>query len=318
MGKNRFANSHLERNKNMKRLLILLFALLPAIPACKKDNGSNPADKIINIPENVIDYLNQPPPGRYPVIFAPEIVSTSLEREFGITFTPDGNDIFFTRTDGTNANNKIYWIRKTDNQWSIANPAPFSGVYPDLEPHVSPDGNYLFFSSTRPIDGSDPSDILQLWYLIKAGSGWSDPHYFGPPFENMFVMYPSLTRNGTIYYTGVNGIYRSVFAEGIQQEPERLSDKINDYPNPAHPFIDPDERFIVFDAQPGGTGTYSEIFISFKDNDGNWTDAVMLQNGINTDQNEFGASISPDGKYMFFSRGGDIYWIEASIIDNYR
>jgi Tol biopolymer transport system component len=283
----------------MKRLLILLTFFSIAIPCCKKENGSKPANNITNPPENVINYLDQSPPGRYPVVFAPDIISTTF-LEFGITFTPDGNEIYFTRNDGSYANNIIFRIRRINNQWSYAQPAPFSGIYPDMEPHVSPDGNYLFFGSTRPIEGGESSDILQLWYLIKTESGWSDPHYFGPPFENEFVMYPSLTNNGTIYYTGDNGIYRSAFVDGIQQSPERLSSRINGYPNPAHPFIDPDERFIIFDAQPNGLGTDADIFISFLDENGNWTDAVILQNGINSDQNELAASISPDGKYLFF------------------
>ena len=41
-------------------------------------------------------YLGQNPPGLTPELYAPGIVSTE-HHEFGITFSPDGKEIFFTR-----------------------------------------------------------------------------------------------------------------------------------------------------------------------------------------------------------------------------
>ena len=42
-------------------------------------------------------YLGQDPPGLEPEVFAPGIVSTRWGQEFGITFSPDGKEVYFTR-----------------------------------------------------------------------------------------------------------------------------------------------------------------------------------------------------------------------------
>jgi Tol biopolymer transport system component len=47
-----------------------------------------------------------------------------------------------------------------------------------------------------------------------------------------------------------------------------------------------------------------------------------MGDGINATENEMCASVSPDGKYLFFSRevdgNRDIYWVDAKVIDEYR
>ena len=56
----------------------------------------------------------------------------------------------------------------------------------------------------------------------------------------------------------------------------------------------------------------TNLYISFNKN-GTWTQALNLGPEVNTDQTEMCPSVSPDGKYLFFHRGGeehgDIYWI---------
>ena len=43
---------------------------------------------------------------------------------------------------------------------------------------------------------------------------------------------------------------------------------------------------------------------------------------VNSDTNEMCASVSPDGKFLFFSSArcgnGDIYWIDTKIIDEQK
>ncbi len=39
---------------------------------------------------------------------------------------------------------------------------------------------------------------------------------------------------------------------------------------------------------------------------------------INTDGHELCPFVSRDGKYLFFTRDGDIYWVSAAIIDRLR
>ncbi|WP_420578657.1 hypothetical protein [Ekhidna sp.] len=57
----------------------------------------------------------------------------------------------------------------------------------------------------------------------------------------------------------------------------------------------------------------ADLYISFN-NEGNWSEPINLGPKVNTGKTEMCASVSPDGKYLFFHRGnedsGDIYWID--------
>jgi hypothetical protein len=80
------------------------------------------------------------------------------------------------------------------------------------------------------------------------------------------------------------------------------------------PYVAPDESFLLFVryAMPkhidGGKGLY----ISFKDKAGSWTQAK------NTNILGSLPKFTPDGKYFLFSRGGDIYWVDAKVIKDLK
>ncbi len=67
-----------------------------------------------------------------------------------------------------------------------------------------------------------------------------------------------------------------------------------------------------------------DIYIAFKTNKGTGTAPVNLGEHINTNVNETCPSISPDGKFIFFSRYNDlngkpdIYWVSSSVINNLK
>ena len=85
------------------------------------------------------------------------------------------------------------------------------------------------------------------------------------------------------------------------------------------PFIAPDESYLIFDRRRGG---YTDLFISFKDNDANWTEAINMGPLINTDGNELYAQVTADNSYLFFLRMTDSgcfpYWVKASVISGLR
>ena len=102
----------------------------------------------------------------------------------------------------------------------------------------------------------------------------------------------------------------------------KLSQSINSRSNAAHPFIAPDESYLIFDARPDG-GYLCDLYISFKNSDGTWSQAKSMGTAINTNRNETAAFVSRDGKYLFFSRtaaGGtsNVYWADASIIETLK
>ncbi len=76
----------------------------------------------------------------------------------------------------------------------------------------------------------------------------------------------------------------------------------------AHLCIAPDGSDILFEID---SGCY--LFISFKQADGKWGDAVDLEeHGFNNMAG--GATISPDGRYMFLALDQDVWWVDTAVL----
>jgi Tol biopolymer transport system component len=263
-------------------------------------------------------YLGQDAPGRMPMVFAPGIISTDTV-EFACSYSPDGKEFFFIRDrfNGRYEVNTIMVCRRTGAGWIAPEVAIFSGNYFDFEPFISPDGQRLYFGSKRPFEGHGPQIDLQQWVLEKTDVGWSQTMPLGLPFIDRFVMYPTESSNRTIYFTGQSGLFFSRYSNGHYLEPEPIIIDKKAYPAAAHPFIAPDESYLLFDAQVKGEGN-PELFVIFRRPDSLWTDPIRLPDKINAIANEMCASVSPDGRYLFFSRQGDIYWLDARIIEELK
>jgi hypothetical protein len=130
-------------------------------------------------------------------------------------------------------------------------------------------------------------------------------------------MFSTLTRDETLYTTVFNekgkpNIGRYVMTEGKYGTPEILGPEVNTPDRfDAHPNIAPDGSFLIFDSdRPEGKGLY----LSCRRADGAWSPAKFLGP-------EFSGSVStfsPDGKYLFFMKNRDIYWVSAKIIEELR
>ena len=124
-------------------------------------------------------------------------------------------------------------------------------------------------------------------------------------------------------FTG--SIRYSRLVDGKYEEPKLLSKKINGGKS-FHPFIAPDESYLIFDGKREGGYGSSDLYISYRQKDGSWGEAINLGDKINTGAWEAGASVTPDGKYFFFNRNMgtdkyenvDIFWVDAKFIETLR
>lgn len=268
------------------------------------------------------EYLGRKKPGLKPERFAPGVVSTE-RTELNSVFAPDGREFYFT-IQTVQGPWKIMVTKLIDGVWTKPEVAFFSGLHSDVDLFISPDGRRLFFCSNRPLDGQGkPRRDYDIWVVERAGEGWSKPANLGAPVNsegNEF--YPSVTRDGTLYFQsarpdarGGRDIYRARIENGAYRKVENLGEPINSTLMEGDGLISPDEEYLVFsvDRQDGfGQG---DLYVSFRGRDGAWTEPRNLGNAVNTAAHENCPILSPDGRFFFYTSGGDIYWVSAKIIE---
>ena len=287
-------------------LLILVFLCF----SCAKENQSN------------LMLLDAKIPTDTPLIFGKGIISTN-NYEFAITFSPEMDEIYFTRRK-PGEDNKIYTMQLVDGKWSNPKPAFFTATEGwDFEPHMSPRGDKLYFGSTRPLNDTIKSFGLHQWYSKREKKGWTTPIPLEKPFiDRSIIMYLTSSENDNLYFTtGERGdkpedwvIYNSIKEDGQYKTINRMGNEINGLGKwVAHSCIAPDESYMIYDFKSDSGFGDSDLYVSFNKK-GIWTEPYNLGPKVNTNQPEMAASVSPDGKYLFFHRGGDdygnIYWID--------
>lgn len=245
-----------------------------------------------------------------PTIFAEGVISTG-DFDSHPAFTPDGKTLYFLKSDpGFNFWTIVvsYW---KNGEWTTPEVAPFSGQYADADPFITPDESKFYFISNRPTDGKaggKPKDDLDIWVMEKTVSGWGEPKNPGAPVNSEGnEWYPTVAANGTLYFgsdrkggKGRTDLYRCRLVNGKYTEAENLGDVINTKYDEFEPLIAPDESFLIFMAgRPEGLGGF-DLYLSYNQN-GVWTKPLNLGNKINSSGNEYSPTISPDGKYFFWT-----------------
>ena len=287
-------------NRNYLRRTCLLTSLLLSAYAFA---GSNNAQE--NLPELTGPYLGQKTPGVEPIAFAPNIINTE-KFEYGGVFTPDMNAFYVIKEE--DSKQQFVEYKYENNQWQRSILSRRVG-----QPFISPDGNTLHLGKR---------------YKSRTDNGWSEIKPLSPSFTDIRIMRLTASAQGTYVFDEVgndgDGILRySRLVGGKREQPKPLSKAINSGTWNAHPFIAPDESYILWDGRRKEGFGDSDIYISFRQPDGAWGAAINLGDKINTDAWEASATVTPDGKYLFFHReiapgNIDIYWVDASVIETLR
>jgi hypothetical protein len=270
------------------------------------------------------DYLGQPAPGSTAELFAPGLVSTE-EGELNSVFTGDLREFYFTRRGIPGVPARIMVSTAGPQGWSDPRPVGFHEGYSAIDLFITPEGDRMVFCSNRPREGEgDPRRDHDFWVALREGEGWGEPRLFAPAaLSDWEDYYPVLTASGTLYFNsqragpGTNNIFRSSFMDGVYGPAEALPEPINTRYREFDAFVSQDEEMILFSSdRPGGLGR-ADLYVSYL-SDGVWSEPRNLGPGVNSEASEYGATLSPDGRYLFFtsSKGGteDIYWVSAESV----
>ena len=273
-------------------------------PAWLKIHQSNSQDKL---PVLEGPYLGQKPPGLIPKVFAPSGLSTE-HRDGNGFFTPDMKEFYFTRRNFKDGKWSLVVFKSENNRWRESVVGPRVG-----RPFITPDGKTM---------------LLGKHYMERTETGWSEVKSLGPMFdrEDWGIMRLSASAKGTYVFDDAKSgdvIRISAIKDGKREEPKLLGKTINTGKWTAHPFIAPDESYLIWDSEREGGYGDSDLYISFRQKDSSWSSAINLGDTINTNAWEGGAYVTPDGKYLFFNRyiseeNAGMYWVDAQIIETLR
>jgi Tol biopolymer transport system component len=244
-----------------------------------------------------------------PRVYGPGVFSTGAW-DFFVAFTPDLRTAYICRANGDFSYYTILETSLADGRWSEPRVAAFSGRWSDADPHLSPDGRRLFFISNRPSSGDTPREHHDIWVVERGPGGeWGTPRNLGAPVnrDGATEWSPSVARNGNLYFgtirdegKGGNDLYLARWTGDRYAEPENLGDSVNTKAGEFEPWISPDESYLIFSAQgrPDGPGGF-DLYVSERRN-GIWQRARPL-GPVNSPKGDFNHSVSPDGRYLFFS-----------------
>jgi Tol biopolymer transport system component len=264
-------------------------------------------------------YLGQTPPGETPVPFAPAILSAVSPWVEATEFSPDGTQFFLAVGDASYSSARLLYARRVNGAWTPFEEPPFvSGFAFAHEPVFSTDGTTLTFT------GRKATGPQGLWTVRYADQGWGAPVALPLPVSGDFKEWRgSYQSDGTLYFgstrSGMLQVYKAYVDAARGLAVDQVGPPISTRTYEGYPCIAPDGRFLVFYSARGGAATGADLFVSFADGRGGWGTPVNLGAGFNTAADEYGAHLSSDGRYLFFTRhsaqGNGIYWVATSAID---
>ena len=211
--------------------------------------------------------------------------------------------------------------------WAVAHPVPFDPVnmgeninseYDDYWPSLSADESVMVITRLLPIDISNPEPYMNrqedfyvsnfrdgIWQPVEdAGSPLNTPNNEGAQ---------AISSDGSLMvFTGCNrpdgfgrcDLYFSELEGDRWTIPKNLGGKINTPYGEKQPSLSSDGRILYFVSNRNdGLGGY-DVWISYKQDDGNWGNPVNAGDSINTPDDEHSPFIHPDNQTLYFSSDG--------------
>jgi len=291
-------------------LLIVVFAMFLNACNTKKDSDARTTEG---------SYFGQNPPGMTAEIFAPGTVSVNGRYEYAVSFSPDLDEMYFSGNKEDDVQ-IVYFSKLKNKKWTNPRKANFTNDKKknELEAFVNNNGNKIYFTAYDSIFSDE-----KIWYVNRLENSWSNAIELDSPINDDIVFYSTEAKNGDLFYTSIskwktyyapnkNGKFPEVHEVGIEFG--------------VHAFISPSQDFLLVNGQnkEDDQRKDNDIYVYFKKKDGSWSKPFNLGNEVNSKFGETCPSITPDGKYLFFSRyneeGGlsNIYWVSAEIINRLR
>lgn len=239
--------------------------------------------------------------------FLPELVSEEYRIHKGVC-SPAYDQYFYTESTPGFTNFNIKYLDRMGSTWSEAKWAPFNSTFDDHGMSFSPDGRFIYFSSTRPTGVSGVADTWQIWFTEKVNGAWQTPQWVDiPNMHGKLVSHPVITSSGKLYFHASNldysdmNLYCASAIQGVFLPASIVDFGHETVLQKCTPFVDADETYIIYAEiqQPALV-----LKISFKKPNGSWSQPRELVKAVNTN-GQGNPSVTSDQQYLFFTQGSD-------------
>lgn len=167
---------------------------------------------------------------------------------------------------------------------------------------VSPDGEYLYFTSLSPTRNEKEN----IWHSERLATGWGRPYPVDELNTDKNEALGSFSTDGQIAYLFGNynrgqidgDIFSSVWTGSKWGSPQAL-DRVNSPFVEAHPYVYNDELMFFTSSREGGVGGFDIWLSEYRGN--MWSEPINLGPVINSSGNEQSPFLAYDGRTLFFA-----------------
>lgn len=285
----------------MKKIIVITtMYIVFIIPAVSIDAQPIPKDSL---------YLGQSVPGNEPKVFNLEVTPGTFAAE-RIAISKDGSEIFYSEVKNYYpiVGDKVRFYKYENNKWSKSQVLfeGFSG------PALSLTEDTLFVEHE-----------YKMYFSVRQKFGWSAPKPFFSSVEsahylqvsdkgNYFVAAKSASSVGALDWSRIQITGKDTVVKSLGFPINRVVDD-QDF------FIAKDESYMI-------TCPQGPVCISYPDGKGGWLNGRYLNKKINFGISGWGAYVSPDEKYLFYTTGTKmdysdvyVYWLSiGDIVDSMK
>ncbi|CAN5547857.1 OmpA family protein [soil metagenome] len=192
-----------------------------------------------------------------------------------------------------------------------------NSIYDEQNPIISPDGKTLYFlRSNHPENTGGKKDKGDIWYSVQDHQGnWQKAQNIGAPINNAFKNdIAGISSDGNIIYLHNNynlngkltpGLFYSQRTSSGWSVPEKM--EISYFYNASEhqsASISSNGKIMILSMDSYGTVGAEDLYVSFRQPSGIWTEPINLGVDINTSFQEMTPFLAEDNVTLFFVSNG--------------